>query len=148
MPPKNKKRKRSTSPASTISSEVDASSVISQSNATQVTAASTTEAVNIPFNYSILNRSMSSTNEVEVTSTSASTQEWATTFVSYLKESKYNSEGGHLKTKNLQNIYNLLFSPESRFRNMGKAPAFNEILEYMKENGLITVGENEVVTMI
>ncbi|CAL4102272.1 unnamed protein product [Meganyctiphanes norvegica] len=78
-------------------------------------------------------------------STSASTQEWAKTFVSYLKEHQYNSVG--LKTNNLQNIYNMLFSYDNRFVHMGDAPAFNEILEYMKENGLITVGENEFVTI-
>lgn len=63
-------------------------------------------------------------------------EEWSKAFLEFLKDSNYDQ--ATMKVHNYKNLFNLLFVPGCRSKNMSATPSPDDLISYMKENGSLT----------
>ncbi|KAL7644463.1 UNVERIFIED_CONTAM: hypothetical protein RMT77_005295 [Armadillidium vulgare] len=71
-------------------------------------------------------------------------EKWFNAFHGFLESSNYLES--RLQKHNLQNIFNLLFIPQTRFDpSLENPPEFEALYDYMIEQGKISVDDNGVI---
>lgn len=61
---------------------------------------------------------------------------WSAAFLAFLRGSNY--QNVQMKTGNIKNIFNLLFVPETRTKDLGQPPSIDSLIQYMIENGALS----------
>lgn len=82
------------------------------------------------FTFSVL-------HTMESSSSSSSLAEWSSSFLAFLRDSQYDGPDTKMKVSNLTNIFNLLFVPGQRHKDVGDPPAPDDLIHYMVTQGLL-----------